>query len=267
MNNQSQLIKLRKVQMSMLEEFDRICTKYGLHYFLDSGTALGAVRHGGFIPWDDDVDLGMMRDDYESFLKIAPCELSDQYELQTRENEPEYHKFNAKIRKKGTVFPEPGSKYYNNRGIFIDVYPFDFISDNHKKAQRELRMSRKLHFLINTHQTLHAKRTFTHSLVARFVHVLPLERLEKKYMQLCLRYKDKSTDHVTCYSYRMLKEQDILFLYKDIYPTKRICFEHREFQIMNNTDAYLKVMYGNYMQLPPEEKRACHLYGEISFGD
>ena len=107
---------LHKVQLDMLVKFDRICAEHGLAYFLDSGTALGAVRHGGFIPWDDDVDVAMPRADYEKLLEIGARGLPDQLYLQTYETDPAYMMPFAKIRLGNTFFPEPGNKMITTSG-------------------------------------------------------------------------------------------------------------------------------------------------------
>ena len=102
----SVLRRLQQTEFEILKEFDRICKKHNIQYFLDSGTALGAARHKGFIPWDDDIDVGMLRSDYEHFLEICPKELEQKYFLQTIETDPGCPCLFAKIRKNGTIYQE-----------------------------------------------------------------------------------------------------------------------------------------------------------------
>lgn len=122
------LIKqVQAIELEILLEVDRICRKHRISYFLDSGTALGAVRHKGFIPWDDDIDIGMLRDDYERFLSVAQEEMGQDYFLQTYRTDGTPIMF-AKVRKTGTTFVEFRlRKFPINHGLFIDIFPYDYL--------------------------------------------------------------------------------------------------------------------------------------------
>ena len=110
------LRKVHMVEKEILDEVVRVCDKNNISYFLMAGTLLGAVRHKGFIPWDDDIDVGMTYDNFKRFIEIAPRELNDKYFLQTWKNDNEYPFAAAKVRKKGTLFAEvaaKNTKYHN----------------------------------------------------------------------------------------------------------------------------------------------------------
>ena len=120
------LRKLQLEELEILKRFVRICDKHGLRYYLVGGTLLGAVRHRGFIPWDDDIDVAMMRSDYECFAEICQKELGAEYFYQSPETDPYYFLTYAKIRKNGTLAYEErfrNSKF--NKGVFIDIIPLD----------------------------------------------------------------------------------------------------------------------------------------------
>lgn len=122
--------KLRQLQLSELEilkEFVRICEKHHLKYVLTGGTLLGAVRHGGFIPWDDDIDVAMLRADYDRFAQLCKDELGPKFFYQSPATDPYYFLTYAKIRKNGTeIYEERFRKAKFHKGIFIDIFPLDF---------------------------------------------------------------------------------------------------------------------------------------------
>lgn len=126
------MIELRKVEVEILKEIHKICTENDLQYYLCGGTLLGAVRHKGFIPWDDDIDIVMPRDDYNKFITLClNGKLDKQYILQNTDTEPEYHLPFTKIRKKHTFFDEEGvRKLKIHKGIFVDIFPLDYSKKN-----------------------------------------------------------------------------------------------------------------------------------------
>ena len=112
-------------QLSMLEEIDRICQKHHIGYWLDGGTLLGAVRHKGFIPWDDDIDIAMRQEDLQRFIEVAPQELPDTLYLQSHQTEPGYPSPVAKVRDKNSFYIEPSDDMASDygKGLFIDIFP------------------------------------------------------------------------------------------------------------------------------------------------
>lgn len=119
---------LRKVQPALLEvalEIKRVCEENDIRYFLCCGSFLGAVRHQGFIPWDDDLDVGMLREDYEKFCRIAPEKLGEKFCFQTWYTDPDYHLPFGKVRRKNTLYLEAKTRRLKENGFFVDVFPFD----------------------------------------------------------------------------------------------------------------------------------------------
>ena len=131
------LRRIKKIQLEILIQIDRICKKHKIHYSLYAGTMLGAVRHKGFIPWDDDLDICMLRNDYNKFLKVWKKENTNGYILQNKDIEPNFTQSFSKIRKDHTTFIQAEweqGKYHT--GIFVDIFPIDRIPK--KKIQRGL---------------------------------------------------------------------------------------------------------------------------------
>lgn len=123
----SKLRQLQLAELEILDEFVRVCQAHDLRYYLVGGTLLGAVRHQGFIPWDDDIDVAMPREDYDRFAQIASEELGPQYFYQCPDTDPHYFLTYAKVRKNGTEVCEErfrNSKFH--KGVFIDIFPLDF---------------------------------------------------------------------------------------------------------------------------------------------
>jgi len=126
----NKLRRLQLIQLEMLCDIVKICNNHHIKYFLIGGTLLGAVRHKGFIPWDDDIDIGMFREDYQRFLEVCRASLPDKYLLQNKESDCRIPVSFSKIRKKGTLFFEEGlSKSDIHKGIFIDIFPLDYVKE------------------------------------------------------------------------------------------------------------------------------------------
>ena len=140
----SQMLKLRQVELDMFKAFLSACKTLNLRYYLIGGALLGAVRHKGFIPWDDDIDIGMFREDYEKFKKKAQKFLPEYYFVQTNETEPAYPLSFIKIRDNRTTFIETSVKKFPiNHGVYIDIFPLDYYPKN-KLSQFYLKFRKKV---------------------------------------------------------------------------------------------------------------------------
>jgi lipopolysaccharide cholinephosphotransferase len=248
--DQEILIKLRKIEVEILDEFVRICEENNLTYFLTAGTLLGAVRHKGFIPWDDDIDVAMPRKDYEKFLDIYEnVKETDYYVLSDRYPDKiiYYYEPFAKLCKKGTIFLN------TNNAIDIDIFPSDncilpFLPLQTKLIKSTWRLYRiKSHYDIPRNKI---KFIFSKLLCCLF----PLRFINFIHKKLYLLFNNLNTNYITFFSgkYNYKKETH---KYKAVYPLSKIAFEGKQYFAPGNWDLYLKDMYGNYMELPPVEQR------------
>lgn len=266
---------LRKVQMAQLDiakEIRRVCDENNIQYFLCFGTMLGAVRHQGFIPWDDDMDLGMMRSEYERFLKIAPEKLKPEYVLQTWYTDRNVSVPFAKVRKRGTVYLESKGGNLQENGFFVDIFPFDFqpASDEERMA-----LNKKLQDIFRTKL-----------MKSRYTPWMEGDKViwKKRIGYLLFQIKALfTTQEALARKYDALAtavpENEILFWQEGISRMRKIhrswCeelaeyrFEGELFKGPKDYDAILTTIYGNYMQLPPEDQRENrHQIEAVDFGE
>ena len=209
---EEQLSKIHEYEIEILEEIIRICEKHGIQYFSAGGTTLGAVRHNNIIPWDDDIDIGMLRPDYERFIRIAPEELKNGMFLQHYSTEPLTPTYYAKVRKDGTVFAEEHMKELPiHKGVFVDVFPYDKVPENEQERKKLFRQISVLNQLFVAKvlwkaSTFHGedkKALLTGVRSALHIACLPLSRdyLFNKLDRLVRKYNDTSSSLVTYRAY------------------------------------------------------------------
>lgn len=273
------LKRLHNVQLQILSDFIRACEKYELSYFAVYGTAIGAVRHGGFIPWDDDIDVGMLRRDYDKFLQIFQKELGEKYNLLTPEIDDRYACTVTHIQKKGTKFVSEVSKDLKcEQCIFMDIFPFDYVAQTKKEQQKQARKTTfwgKILFLVGTaNPVIPYEGVFGEimSIGCKCIHFfLKLFRVSprwiyKKYIKCATAYNaEKRSGYVTSFEYMGCLKDKIKE--KELFPMKKVRFEHLEVNIPANYHEFLSKVYGDYMKLPPEDQRINHMPLIIDFGD
>ncbi len=277
MNNQDALRKLQSIELEILEVIADFCLKNSITWWLDGGTCLGAMRHNGFIPWDDDVDIAMLREDYDRFCDLAATGLPNGYSLHTSANTEGYAALFAKVYKDGTRFEnQEGRDAGSSMGIFVDVFPYDRLYADAKLRRAQIFRA-----------SLAQKRSYLyHSRTIRVPHKGLIGEFEKfgcNIMHGLERVWSKGPD-----TYQLLFDScapdsgkgdvsdDCLTLawpnmnpvpVQEIEPLIDALFEEHTFPVPRLTDKYLTNMYGDWRQIPTPEDRHTHLPLLLDFGD
>jgi len=267
---------LRKVQLTQLEiarEIRRVCEENDIRYFLADGSFLGAVRHQGFIPWDDDMDMGMLRSDYEKFCRIAPKKLKPEYCLQTWYTEPNYGLPFGKVVKRNTVYLEnKKSRRLQENGFYVDIFPFDYVPEN--KLERE-ELARRLLSIYRVKLMKSGYKPWMEN-----DRIIWKKRIGYLYYQLQSLFsgqkelaRNYDTLAVSIHNSPVILEQNALpkpycFPAETFSELADFVFEGEIFKGLKDYDTYLRLFYGDYMQLPPEDQRENrHQIMEIDFGE
>lgn len=247
--------KVWAVQLDLLDQLKKICAKHNLTYYADSGTLIGAVRHRGFIPWDDDIDIVMMRKDYEKLISLASSELDAPYFLQSAHSEI-FPRGYARLRNSDTTALTAYDLGKDlNHGIFIDIFPLDKMPDDLKIRRRWLQFIRIHYTLLLVgcgHGTSNSQRNFT-ALCKVFVSKLALKvigyhRFVARYEKLCAKYNDEDTNSLSYVAYSLGKEKHIWSV-NSFKSGHSVPFEFTEICIPDGYDSRLRIEYGDYMKI------------------
>lgn len=246
--------KIWAIALDMLIELDRICKKHGIQYFLIGGTLLGAVRHKGFIPWDDDIDVGMMRSDYERFLELS-SEFKDPYFLQTPYTDDGYFFSFAKVRNGNSASISIPFRFERfNQGISIDIFPVDNCTKEDVRQNFD-----KINSLIIDNSNY--MRKSSPDAYDRERHALwsgrnPLSVYEE-IQRIARTHENDETDYVNLSTCTVYPCEKFVWKKEDVTQFIDMEFEGFSFPCPKGYDAILTTQFGDYMQFPPVEKRGA----------
>lgn len=249
--------RVQLVELEILKEVTAICEKHNIRYYLYGGTLLGAVRHKGFIPWDDDIDIAMLREDYQRFLEIAQDELPKHLFLQHYTTDPGYFFMYIKVRDSNTTFLEPEFAHVKmNHGIFIDIFPLDRMPDSEWLQKAEIGVLRLLSRLyVRKRYHYGPKKGLLQRLKILAYSMIPLSDMKIVRLFEWITKKMEGCDGRYLGDLMMCPRSRRVYRKIWFQETRRFEYEGRLYDGPEGADPYLKHYYGDYMQLPPEEKR------------
>lgn len=267
-----QLNSIQKIELKNLQVFIDICNKLNLVYFVYGGTLLGTVRHKGFIPWDDDIDVALPRDSYDKFVENAQKLLPNGFFIQTPYNCPKSPYPYTKLRCRGTKYVE-----YTNRnldietGIYIDIYPVDRIPDNEKLRMKQFRKVRKWILTYVFRQTplydkkIHGRFGFIKK-IAKWIICNVTKIYSQSYCMKKIDYYMKMYNNIETKRYAVLNSPNYNNIYEKLYPLEEGMFEGFKVKVPGDYEKHLKKRYGDYSKLPPQNKRYGHVPYILDFG-
>ena len=262
---------LQQVEMKLFKYFIEVCQENNLTYFMYAGSLLGAIRHEGFIPWDDDIDVIMFREDFEKLNKIFEKEIDEKYRFINVLNEETYHYTWGRLTLKNTLFKEWwGDQVDYTPNIFLDI----FILDNIPKNKFKRFVHRWTSFTLNQITMYSILKFKNESKLKEIIQqtmyyilkILPISTMtiKKKCVNSFSKYQYEDCDEVCDFPSEFLMP---ISFKTDWLPPKKVKFEDMEVNVPNNYDKILRMDFNNYMKLPPEESRFNPAPEEIDFGE
>ncbi len=262
--SEEELKQIQAIQQELIGEVKRICKKCDIHFSMVGGTMLGAIRHKGHIPWDDDADIGFLRAEYEKFRKACKTELNrEKYYMQDLRDTEGYRWGYGKLRRKNTVFTRLGQEFMPyEQGIFIDLMPFDNVPDG--------RLSRRIHFfrcflfrkLLWSEVGSRVEENAGIRCIYRLLRMIPIEIIVRRYQKFIDTRRKKKTNLVRILTFPTPKG---IYGYERKWYTQLAEYPFADMKLpgAKDYDGYLKVKFGNYMELPPMDKRKVHPVSEL----
>ena len=240
-------------QLSILEEIERICQRHNIAYWLDGGTLLGAVRHGGFIPWDDDIDIAMRLEDMRKFVEVARKELPEGLILQSPYIDKRLKEPITKVRDTNSFFVEPGDNFAESyeKGVYVDIFPFIPYPALPRKLIKRLTLG-----ISRSYSILHKAHYYSLRSFAEFFWFGGKYALYWAIWGVLCCFFPKKNKYIS--NVLVNNGYGITHRRDSVFPLGEMTFEGKQFSVPANPDVYLKDLYRHYMDIPPVEKRKIH---------
>ena len=260
-----ELKQVQDIQKELIGEVKRICKKCNIHFGMVGGTMLGAIRHNGYIPWDDDADIGFLRTEYEKFREACKTELNhEKYYMQDLRDTEGYRWGYGKLRRKNTEFIRLNQEFMPyEQGISIDLMPFDNVPDGW--------LAKRIHFfrcfiyrkVFWSEVGSRAEENVWIRRIYQIMRLIPMKWLLKSYQRFIDNGQKKKTKLVRILTFPTPKG---VYGYERRWYTRLGMYQFDDMMLpgAKDFDGYLKVKYGNYMELPPVEKRKTHPISKLN---
>ncbi|MCI9535098.1 MAG: LicD family protein [Lachnospiraceae bacterium] len=266
--SEEELKQIQAIQQDLIQEVARICRKCGIHFNMVGGTMLGAIRHKGYIPWDDDADIGFLRTEYEKFREACKSELNhEKYYMQDLRDTEGYRWGYGKLRRKNTEFIRLNQEFMPyGQGISIDLMPFDNVPDSF--------LARRIHFfrcflyrkLFWSEVGSRSEKNIWIRFLYKGMRLIPMKQIVKSYQRFIDSGQKKKTRLVRILTFPTPKK---VYGYERRWYTQLQPYPFGEMMLpgAKDYDGYLQVKYGNYMELPPIEKRKTHPVSKLKLSE
>lgn len=271
--NKEELKKLKELELMILSEFDRVCRKYHIHYSLAYGTLIGAIRHKGFIPWDDDVDVMLTRSEYERLNSIIDNELREEFVYVDSNRNDNYGLSFGKLMLKDTIMREV--QLENTRipcGVFVDVFVIDSISNIELERIESWKRANYIHDILTCRSGYKYNLKGIYALAYRirgYIYKLTKNKqgLNDSFQRNARRYENDKTCLMGVDFGGCCGTKPLYFPLHSFDNYIDIAFEGLKCECISDYDTVLRATYGNYLELPPKEERIPHhTVSEVDFG-
>ena len=263
-NALAEVRRLQLYSLKVLKELKRVCEKNNLTYYLGEGTLLGAIRHQGFIPWDDDVDVIMPRESFDRFLALASEELASNYQLQYYHNIKNYWVQSPKVRMLDkTEFNQTNLlQFTENVGPYIDIFPLDYTDPSLKKLEKQGNFIKRYRRMLFLKTGFSRVKNFKQRLLKIYSHFLSVQTIHKRINKMATKYNGGSQEFITNFgSYYDVRYET--FNASAFDETLMVPFEDELFPVPKDYDYILRTIYGDYLKLPPVSKqKAKHSFNK-----